>query len=492
MIDWQQTTAALGNFLTSTSKEWSLCTLPFMVAFLLFFAIYIGVNHRRKTWMQAYVILFSLFFAFKANGGLMLLLPITTIVSWYLTKKMMRLKRGKPRKVGLVLIIFLELLPLLYHKYTNFSLEILNEIFNSNFALTKMILPVGISFYTFQAISYTIDIYKEKFPKTTGLLEYSFYLTFFPLLIAGPITRAEVLIPQVNKPRLTDKTLLNKGLWLIICGLLKKCLIADYLAQFNNLVFDNPLAYSGFENLMGVLGYTLQIYCDFSGYSDVAIGLAAVMGFQLPNNFSFPYQSLNLTEFWHRWHIALSSWFRDYIYIPLGGNRKGNIRTYCNSFVTMIVAGLWHGASGMFVIWGVLHGIGLIIHKSAYNHGLKKVKNSVLIKAISWMITFVYIACAWVFFRSPNLNTAFSIFTNLWTNFRISDIYPFLMARPMWLVLLAIGLELHSIRKHDYDWMQEKFIHSHAILKFIVFLITLQLIINFSQDNVQPFIYTQF
>ncbi|WP_028897930.1 MBOAT family protein [Prevotella sp. HUN102] len=492
MIDLQQTISALGTFLTTSSKEWSISTLPFMVAFLLFFAIYIGINHCRKTWMQAYVILFSLFFAFKANGALMLLLPAATVISWYLTKKMMRLKRGEPRKVGLGLIIFLELFPLLYYKYTNFGLEILNGIFSSNFALTEMILPIGISFYTFQAISYTIDVYKERFPKTTGLTEYSFYLTFFPLLIAGPITRAEVLIPQVNEPKLTDKALINKGLWLIICGLLKKCLIADYLAQFNNLVFDNPLAYSGFENLMGVLGYTLQIYCDFSGYSDMAIGLAALMGFQLPNNFSFPYQSLNLTEFWHRWHIALSSWFRDYIYIPLGGNRKGNIRTYSNSFLTMTVAGLWHGASGMFVIWGVLHGVGLIIHKFASNHGLKKIKNTIPVKATSWLITFTYVACAWVFFRAPNLDTAFSIFTNLYTNLHLGDIYPFLMARPMWLVLLAIGLELHSIRKHDYDWMQEKFINAHPILKFIILLITLQLIINFSQDNVQPFIYTQF
>ena len=206
-----------------------------MIAFLLFFAGYIYINGSRKTWMKAYVVLFGMFFAYKANGALMVLLPITTLLSWFLTKKMMRLRRGKPRRVGVFIVILIELLPLLYYKYTNFTLDILNHLLQSNFAPLQLILPIGISFYTFQAISYTIDVYKERFPKTTDLLEYSFYLTFFPLLIAGPITRAKVFIPQINTPRLNDKHLINLGLWLIICGLLKKALVADYLAQYNNL-----------------------------------------------------------------------------------------------------------------------------------------------------------------------------------------------------------------------------------------------------------------
>ncbi|WP_277064494.1 MBOAT family O-acyltransferase [Prevotella aurantiaca] len=492
MIDLKQTIGAFFSFLATSNKDWSFCTLSFMIAFLLFFAGYIYINGSRKTWMKAYVVLFGMFFAYKANGALMVLLPITTLLSWFLTKKMMRLRRGKPRRVGVFIVILIELLPLLYYKYTNFTLDILNHLLQSNFAPLQLILPIGISFYTFQAISYTIDVYKERFPKTTDLLEYSFYLTFFPLLIAGPITRAKVLIPQINTPRLNDKHLINLGLWLIICGLLKKALVADYLAQYNNWIFADPLAYTGFENLMGVLGFTLQIYCDFSGYSDMAIGIAALMGFRLPNNFNSPYQSLNLTEFWHRWHITLSQWFRDYIYIPMGGNRKGELKTYRNTFITMIVAGLWHGASGMFVLWGLLHGVGLTIHKFARNRGFGKVQNTIFLKTICWLMTFTYISVAWIFFRSHDLNTAFSIIGKITTDLHFVDIQNFINARLLWIMLLAVGLELHSIRQSDYRWLQQKFISLPWLTKLGIFILVLQLVINLSQDSVQPFIYTRF
>ena len=492
MIDFHATIDTLLSFLVTPNKDWSFCTLSFMLVFILFFAFYLFINRQRKAYMQIYVILFGLLFAYKANGTLMCLLPTTTLLSWFLTKKMMRLRRGKPRKVGPILVIFIELFPLLYYKYSNFTLEILNNLLQSNFAFLQLLLPIGISFYTFQAISYTIDVYKERFPKTTGLLEYSFFLTFFPLLIAGPITRAETLIPQVHNPKLNDKQLINTGLWLIICGLLKKALVADYLAQYNNWVFADPLAYNGFENLMAVLGFTLQIYCDFSGYSDMAIGIAALMGFQLPNNFSSPYQSLNLTEFWHRWHITLSQWFRDYIYIPLGGNRKGELRTYTNTFLTMIVAGLWHGASAMFVLWGCLHGLGLMVHKFCVNRGLNRLPNTIGTKTISWAITFVYIAFAWIFFRATNIETALSMLQQIATDFHLADIQSFITARLPWILLLAIGLELHSIRLNDYKWLQKKFISLPWLAKFIIFIMVIQLVINFSQNNIQPFIYTQF
>ncbi len=276
MANITQLTTALFDFLSTQDKNWSLCTFPFMVSFLVFFAIYIGLNRYRQTWTKAYVIAFSIFFAFKANGILMWLLPIITISSWYLTRFMMRLKRGKIRKIGLAVVILSELLPLLYYKYTNFTLEIFHELLRSNFSPEKMLLPVGISFFTFQAISYTVDVYKGRYPKTAELIDYTFYLTFFPLLIAGPITRAEVLLPQVQTPKdNVNESLVYKGLWLIICGLIKKALIADYIAQYNNIVFDAPATQSGFGNLMGVLGFSVQIYCDFSGYSDLAIGVAA-------------------------------------------------------------------------------------------------------------------------------------------------------------------------------------------------------------------------
>ena len=423
----------------------------------------------------------------------MWLLPIVTISSWYLTRFMMRLKRGKVRKIGLAIVILTELLPLLYYKYSNFTLEIFHELLRSNFSPEKMLLPVGISFFTFQAISYTVDIYKGRYPKTAELIDYTFYLTFFPLLIAGPITRAEVLLPQVQTPKdNVNENLVYKGLWLIICGLIKKALIADYIAQYNNIVFDAPASQSGFGNLMGVLGFSVQIYFDFSGYSDLAIGVAALMGYELKDNFRFPYQSLNLTEFWHRWHIALSTWFRDYLYIPLGGNRKGELHTYLNSFLAMIVAGLWHGASWMFIVWGVLHGIGLVIHKFCRNNGLDKIPDNKYTKGISWFITFSYVSLAWIFFRAADMTTATTLISNILHTISLADAYTFLMEYPLWLAVVLISLELHSIRETDYNWLQSKFIHSSWLVKLCIFAVVMQLVINLSHHSIQPFIYTQF
>lgn len=423
----------------------------------------------------------------------MWLLPIVTISSWYLTRFMMRLKRGKVRKIGLAIVILTELLPLLYYKYTNFTLEIFHELLRSNFSPEKMLLPVGISFFTFQAISYTVDVYKGRYPKTAELIDYAFYLTFFPLLIAGPITRTEVLLPQVQTPKdNVNENLVYKGLWLIICGLIKKALIADYIAQYNNIVFDAPASQSGFGNLMGVLGFSVQIYFDFSGYSDLAIGVAALMGYELKDNFRFPYQSLNLTEFWHRWHIALSTWFRDYLYIPLGGNRKGELRTYLNSFLAMIVAGLWHGASWMFIVWGVLHGIGLVIHKFCQNNGLDKIPDNKYTKGISWFITFSYVSLAWIFFRAADMTTATTLIDNILHTISLADAYTFLMEYPLWLAVVLISLELHSIRETDYNWLQSKFIHSSWLVKLCIFAFVMQLVINLSHHSIQPFIYTQF
>ena len=423
----------------------------------------------------------------------MWLLPIVTISSWYLTRFMMCLKRGKVRKIGLAIVILTELLPLLYYKYTNFTLEIFHELLRSNFSPEKMLLPVGISFFTFQAISYTVDVYKGRYPKTAELIDYAFYLTFFPLLIAGPITRAEVLLPQVQTPKdNVNENLVYKGLWLIICGLIKKALIADYIAQYNNIVFDAPASQSGFGNLMGVLGFSVQIYFDFSGYSDLAIGVAALMGYELKDNFRFPYQSLNLTEFWHRWHIALSTWFRDYLYIPLGGNRKGELRTYLNSFLAMIVAGLWHGASWMFIVWGVLHGIGLVIHKFCRNNGLDKIPDNKYTKGISWFITFSYVSLAWIFFRAADMTTATTLINNILHTISLADAYTFLMEYPLWLAVVLISLELHSIRETDYNWLQSKFIHSSWLVKLCIFAVVMQLVINISHHSIQPFIYTQF
>ena len=384
-------------------------SIGFWAAFCAFFLIYIFVKKWSRTAMLLWVLAFDLFFFWQANGWLMLLLPATAAVNYFLTEF---LRRKAPdntgtasttpthgthparRKLLLALIVLLDLAALVYFKYSGFFVEgILNPLFKSNFAVGDIVLPIGISFYTFQAISYSVDVYRGKYESRPDFLEFCFYLSFFPLLLAGPITRAGRFLPQIRRAEPATRHELRLGLWLVILGLLKKGVIADYLAVYNNLAFDSPISYSGYELLMAVFGYTMQIYLDFSGYSDISIGIAALMGFRLDVNFRFPYRSLNLTEFWRRWHISLSTWFRDYVYIPLGGNRKGQARTLLNNFLTMVVAGLWHGSTWMFVLWGALHGAGLAVHK-LFRGWLKKIPDTWPVKALSWLLTMLFVmAC---------------------------------------------------------------------------------------------------
>ena len=274
-------------------------------------------------------------------------------------------------------------------------------------------------------------------------------------------------------------------------GLLKKALIADYIAQYNNWIFNDPTAYSGFENLMGVVGYTLQIYCDFSGYSDISIGIALLLGITLRENFRYPYQSLNLQEFWHRWHISLSTWFRDYVYIPLGGNRKGTVRTYVNNFVTMLVAGLWHGASWMFVIWGGLHGLGLVVHKFC-KRWLERIPDTWYVKCLSWTLTFAYVALAWTFFRSRDLSTALTILGRIFQDVSLAYLAPFVETRLTWTLFVVAGLILHGVRERHVDKLRQLYIDSPWTLKLILLFIVLQIVINYRLSDIQPFIYAQF
>lgn len=531
----EQIITQMHDFFTLPDAGWSFVTIPFMVAFLVFYFFHIFISRSRRWLMMTYVTAFSLFFAYKANGVLMLLLPATVITSWLLTRQMERTRTRWKRRAWLTVIILTDLAPLVYYKYTNFFIDIWNELMRDNFAPLSLLLPVGISFYTFQAISYSVDAYRkttsdrlrgeESHPQSSpwerdgegfaspSLLEYTFFLTFFPLLMAGPITRAGTLIPQLRHRRGKSaaekerwRTLVNTGLWLIIVGLMKKMVIADYLAQYNNWIFDDPMSFSGFENMMGIIGYTLQIYCDFSGYSDLSIGLAALMGIRLKDNFRFPYQSTSLTEFWHRWHISLSTWFRDYLYIPLGGSRHGTFLTCLNLIAVMLVAGLWHGASWMFLIWGSIHGVGLVANKLFRR--LKPSSSPPKVNAaesvspprgirgglrlLSWLLTFLYVAAAWVFFRSTSVDMAVTILTHAVTDFNPDYILPFVATRPIWSALLLAGFLLHALRERHVERLKLAFIRSPWTLKLIVFAVIMQLVINFSQNNVQPFIYAQF
>ncbi len=378
-----------------------------------------------------------------------------------------------------------------YFKYANFFLWNWNQMVQGNFQPLDLILPVGISFYTFQSISYVVDVYKKRIAPTESWLDYLFFLSFFPALVAGPIVRADYFLPQIEENRRATKENIYGGLWLIIIGIVKKAIIADYIAQYNDLIFNDPSLYTGVQTLMGVLGYTMQIYCDFSGYSDMAIGLALIMGFHLGLNFDSPYQSRNLTEFWRRWHISLSSWLRDYVYIPLGGNRKGTVRTYVNNFLTMLIGGLWHGAAWKFVFWGAMHGVGLAIHK-ACKPWLDRIPDNWLVSFVSWAITFVYVSLLWVFFRAADFESSVLIIKNIFVDFDINQFPQFFEVRMVWCIMMLALIVMHFVPQSWTDACGRVFVKSPWIVKLLVFVAVVQLVIEFMTEEVVPFIYFQF
>lgn len=441
--------------------------------------------------MLGFVVAFSLYFYYKSSGWFVMMLAATATVDWLLSRAMARAQSKGQRRLCLILSLCFSLGILAYFKYANFFLWNFQALVGGNFQPLDLILPVGISFYTFQSVSYMVDVYKRRVEPTETLLEYAFFLTFFPALVAGPIVRADYFLPQIRQRHIPTHAEIYGGLWLILLGIVKKAIIADYIAQYNDLIFNAPGAYGGFETLMAVIGYTMQIYCDFSGYSDMAIGIAAIMGFRLMQNFNFPYKSKNLGEFWHRWHISLSTWLRDYIYIPLGGNRKGTARTYLNNFLTMLIGGLWHGAAWKFVFWGAMHGAGLAVHK-ACKPWLDRVPDRWWVRALSWLVTMAVVSLLWIYFRAATWEDSWVIVTTIFTDMDLSYALPFAQARSTWLVMMAIVIGAHALPERWWQAAGAAFIRMPWIAKAVLFLLVVQLVVEFRTADVQPFIYFQF
>lgn len=490
-VDISTVAANAGAMLGYTSAEPMLFSSgTFWALFLIFMPLYALVRNR-LWYMLTFVVGFSFFFYYKSSGWFVLLLGATSLIDWTVSRLMVRTDVKWRRKLLATVSIIVSLSVLAYFKYANFFLWNWNRMVEGNFQPLDIILPVGISFYTFQSISYVVDVYKGRVAPTATWLEYVFFLSFFPALVAGPIVRADYFLPQIRANYHATRTELYAALWMIICGILKKAVIADYIAQYNDLIFASPTGYSGFESLMGVIGYTMQIYCDFSGYSDMAIGLAMIMGFRLSRNFDFPYKSKNLTEFWRRWHISLSSWLRDYVYIPLGGNRKGTLRTYLNNFLTMLIGGLWHGAAWKFVFWGAMHGVGLAVHKATLPL-TRRLPDTWWVRAVGWSVTMVYVSLLWVFFRADSWLDSWLIIKNIFTNFSIDYIGPFLSVRWMWVVMMTVIITAHALPSGVIDRLSTAFVRSWWTVKLIVFLVVVQLVLEFAGEDVAPFIYFQF
>tara|TARA_B100000900_G_scaffold407322_1_gene419828 strand:- start:293 stop:1741 length:1449 start_codon:yes stop_codon:yes gene_type:complete len=460
----------------------------FLFLFFGFLSVFILLRKQRIA-RAVWTILFSLFFYYKSSGFYFWILIVSTLVDYTLGIYIYNAKKSK-RLLYLILSLVSNLGILIYFKYTNFFIDIING-FGANYKSLDIFLPVGISFYTFQTLSYSIDVYRGKLSPEKNILNFAFFVTFFPQLVAGPIVRASEFLPQIRlKLKLSNKNL-SKGVFLIGSGLFKKAVISDYISvNYVDRIFDNPLLYSGVENLIGVYAYALQIYCDFSGYSDIAIGLALLLGFYLPINFDSPYQSSSVTEFWRRWHISLSSWLKDYLYISLGGNRNGVIRTYINLSITMILGGLWHGANWKFVLWGIMHGLMLVIEKII--RSFFRIPKNIIVKILGVLITFHFVTFCWIFFRAESFSTALDILFQIKNNFNFINYQKVISSYPYVILMIITGYALHMLpRKFEFDLI--KIIEKCPIFVKAFFLALIcWTIVQVSGTDVVPFIYFQF
>jgi D-alanyl-lipoteichoic acid acyltransferase DltB (MBOAT superfamily) len=472
---------------------------------------------------------------------------LSSVVDYGLSQIIYRETKVNAKKIYLVISVILNLGLLGYFKYMNFMIVTYNDMFNGHFQLHNIFLPVGISFYTFQSMSYIIEIYREEIKPTKNYIEYLFFVSFFPQLVAGPIVRAKDFLPQIYQKLNLTKQDVNNALFLIIGGLIKKTVISNYISiNFVDRVFDTPMNYTSFENLMASYGYAIQIYCDFSGYSDMAIGIALLLGFKLPANFRTPYKSVSITDFWRRWHISLSTWLKDFLYISIGGNREGTfagflfpslfffglllwgisnvsvsfiplaiaigaIAVFCltfllsnkknqtlvtnfNLFTTMLLGGLWHGAGAQFIIWGALHGLALAVHKIFMEFfPSKKLSSNFFWKFFSILITFHFVVFCWIFFRARDFETALQVINNIGQlTFEPEQWKVIVLGYKNVFLLMLFGYVWHFLPEVITDKMKFVFDQTPLIAKAIILGFVYWIVYATAVAGSQPFIYFQF
>lgn len=513
----------------------------FLFLFIGFYAVY-QLLMRKDRLRIAWVTVFSLFFYFKCAGIFWLLHVLIVVVDFSLARWMQASKTRGGKTVLLIISLVVNLGMLVYFKYNLYS-ELFCEILDKPFDPRYLFLPAGISFFTFQSLSYTIDVYRGQLKALDNMLDYAFFVTFFPQMVAGPIVRAADFLPQIRIPVFVSKEDFGRGFFLICTGFFKKAVISDYISvNFVDRVFESPLQYTGLENLFGVYGYAMQIYCDFSGYSDMAIGLALLMGFKFPINFDSPYQSLSITEFWRRWHISLSTWLRDYLYIPMGGNRGQSVATWLvtggflaltlgmsvfwalegewwwlalwlvvagvvvvpalwrgdkqalatnfNLLATMLLGGLWHGAASRFIIWGALHGLALA--------GEKWVKtvfpgsSGTLRRAFGAIWTFHFVCFCWIFFRAEGMEKVGQMLHQIAFEFRPEFFPEFFAGYGAVLFWMMLGFILHFLPKSTELAAQKAATALPLLGKALLLTAIVALVMQVKSAEVQSFIYFQF
>jgi alginate O-acetyltransferase complex protein AlgI len=417
-------------------------------------------------------------------------------LDFFVGRALGRVKARAARNALLLSSIVYYLGVLAVFKYWNFAADSLVSLFAAlgvHLSVThlRLVLPFGISFFTFETMSYTIDVWRGELPPARRYLDYLLFVCFFPHLVAGPIVRPHQMLPQLAADPRADAAMQARGLWRIAIGLTKKIVLGDFLAQaIVGRVFATPERFTALEVLLAVYGYAVQIYVDFSGYSDVAIGSAALFGYELPENFDAPYTSRNLQEFWHRWHISLSSWLRDYLYKPLGGSRGTSLTTYRNLMITMLLGGLWHGASWNFVVWGALHGGALTVTRvwqRRRDGRAEKKPGGALGRALATLATFHFVCLAWVFFRAPTFAHATLALAQLgrggWTLQHIT---------PKVVPVLLVAMALHFVPRDREARAREAFVRTPAVVQGLVLAVTALAVHLAASAKPEPFVYGQF
>lgn len=504
-----------------------------------------------------YLLAVSLFFYFKTSGVFVVLLLFTICSDYTWGQLIHRSKKNWARKLFLSFSIILNLSLLCYFKYAYFFAESYNQItggdytflnhfaqfsntfFGTEFSVDKLLLPVGVSFFTFQSLSYTIDMYRRKITPVKTLFDYGFFVSFFPHLVAGPIVKAHDFISQIYEPYKLTKHEFGMALFWIVNGFCKK-IIADYMAvNFIDRIFDTPNLFSGIETVLGIFAYSLQIYMDFSGYTDIAIALALILGFRLKTNFNSPYKATSVSDFWKRWHISLSSWLQEYLYIPLGGNRTGTIGSYIailiisaflillsgkifliyallilaaltllialifkkvrkgintniNLMVTMLLGGLWHGSSWLFIIWGGLNGIGLIIHKQWKKISPFKGAEHWSVKFLLMLITLTFISFTRLFFRSSSLDVVNAIFERIGSHFGADLFLQIIMGYKNVMLLMLLGYIIHWLPEKTKTAYRHWFASQSFLVMGILIVTAVFVMYQLMSGEMQPFIYFQF
>lgn len=459
------------------------------ISFIVFMFILIPILAitKNKKARHCELLLASYFFYGCWDYRFCALMFILTVIAFVCGKQC----KNYNGKVFLIIGVVVPLVILGIFKYFNFFTETFMQIFNvKSTVLIKILLPVGISFYTFQSISYVIDIYRSKDQVKHSFLDTALYISFFPQLVAGPIVKANDFFPQLEEDRNVSLRNIEAGIQLFVLGLMKKIVIADRISIFVEEVYDNPHLFHGSTVLLAIVAYSIQIYCDFSGYSDMAIGCAKCIGYDLKKNFDIPYISGSVQEFWKRWHISLSNWLKEYLYISMGGNRKGQIRTYINLFLTMVIGGLWHGASWNFVLWGALHGLALCIHRIYTKLTQNKFKKNALYKVVSIILTFIFVSFTWIVFRVNSLADVWHIIKAAFNTEGIHHNYVY-----AWIGIIFIALEvLFKIRKSksNSNSEQEVFLKLDTIGGLFTLVLAIGMILAVAYISSNPFIYFQF